>query len=107
MQKMIDNRKKIDDLQNMLTNFIQKEKNGKNNINDIDNMNNYVNSFNNNLTATNFSINQFSTQQGFYHTASSGFRQQKPERDIEVEKSNKKVTIPEWYKVLKKKNKKY
>ena len=29
MQKMLDNRKKIDDLQMMLTNFIQKEKLGK------------------------------------------------------------------------------
>ena len=102
MQKMIDNRKKIDDLQSMLTNFIQKEKTGKNNFNDIDNMNNYVNSFNKNLTGTNFSLNHYSTQQGFYNTASSGFRQQKPERDIEANNTNKKINSPNWYKKIKK-----
>ena len=105
MQKMIDNRKKIDDLQSMLTNFIKKEKSGKNNFNDIDNMNNYVNSFNKNLTGTNFSLNHYSTQQGFYNTASSGFRQQKPERDIEANSTNKKMNSPNWYNKLKKNNK--
>ena len=84
MQKMLDNRKKIDDLQMMLTNFIKKEESGKNNYNEIENMNNYVYNFNNNLNGTNFSLNHYSTQQGFYNSSSSGFRQQKPERDIEV-----------------------
>ena len=39
MQKMMDNRKKIDELQIMLSNFIKKEKSGKNNYNDVDYMN--------------------------------------------------------------------
>ena len=107
MQKVMDNRKKIDDLQSMLTNFIQKEKAGKNNYNDINNMNNYVNSFNNNLSGTGLSLNNFSTQQKFYNTASSGFRQQKPERDIEAMSSNKKVSPPRYYKNLKKNEKKH
>jgi len=107
MQKVMDNRKKIDDLQSMLTNFIQKEKTGKNNYNDINNMNNYVNSFNNNLSGTGLSLNNFSTQQKFYNTASSGFRQQKPERDIEAMSSNKKVSPPRYYKNLKKNEKKH
>ena len=103
MQKMLDNRKKIDDLQMMLTNFIKKEESGKNNYNEIENMNNYVYNFNNNLNGTNFSLNHYSTQQGFYNSSSSGFRQQKPERDIEVKNANKKVSPPKWYKKLKKK----
>ena len=107
MQKVMNNRKKIDDLQSMLTNFIQKEKAGKNNYNDINNMNNYVNSFNNNLSGTGLSLNNFSTQQKFYNTASSGFRQQKPERDIEAMSSNKKVSPPRYYKNLKKNEKKH
>ena len=107
MQKVMDNRKKIDDLQSMLTNFIQKEKTGKNNYNDINNMNNYVNSFNNNLSGTGLSFNNYSTQQKFYNTASSGFRQQKPERDIEAMSSNKKVSPPRYYKNLKKNEKKH
>ena len=124
MQKMIDNRKKIDDLQSMLTNFIQKEKKGNNNFNDIDNMfiqkekkgnnnfndidnmNNYVNNFNKNLTGTNFSLNHYSTQQGFYNTASSGFRQPKPERDIEISNTNKKEQPRNWFKKLQKNNNK-
>ena len=107
MQKVMDNRKKIDDLQSMLTNFIQKEKTGKNNYNDINNMNNYVNSFNNTLSGTNLSLNNFNTQQKFYNTASSGFRQQKPERDIEAMSNNKKVSPPRYYKNLKKNEKKH
>ena len=107
MQKVMDNRKKIDDLQSMLTNFIQKEKIGKNNYNDINNMNNYINSFNNNLSGTGLSLNNFSTQQKFYNTASSGFRQQKPERDIEAMSNNKKVSPPRYYKSLKKNEKKH
>ena len=107
MQKMMDNRKKIDDLQIMLTNFIKKEKSGKNNYNDIDNMNNYVNSFNNNLSGTNFSLNHYSTQQGFYNSGSSGFKQQKPERDIEANNKNKKVSPPRWFKNLEKNKKKH
>ena len=106
MQKMIDNRKKIDDLQSMLTNFIQKEKKGNNNFNDIDDMNNYVNNFNKNLTGTNFSLNHYSTQQGFYNTASSGFRQPKPERDIEISNTNKKEQPRNWFKKLQKNNNK-
>ena len=106
MQKMFNDRKKIDDLQNMLNDFIQKEKKGKNNFNDIDNMNNYLNNFNNNLNGTNLSLNHYSTQQGFYHTASSGFRQQKPERDIEVERNNKKIATPNWFIKLNNKKKK-
>ena len=106
MQKMIDNRKKIDDLQSMLTNFIQKEKKGNNNFNDIDNMNNYVNNFNKNLTGTNFSLNHYSTQQGFYNTASSGFRQPKPERDIEISNTNKKEQPRNWFKKLQENNNK-
>ena len=106
MQKMLDNRKKIDDLQMMLTNFIQKEKIGKNSYNDLESMNNYVNSFNNNLSGTNFSLNNYSPQKGFYNTASSGFRQQKPERDVEANNINKKVSPPNWYKNLKKNEKK-
>ena len=98
MQKMMDNRKKIDDLQLMLTNFIKNEKSGKNNYNDVDYMNNYVNNFNNNLNGTNFSLNHYSTQQGFYNSSSSGFRQQKPERDVEAKNINQKVSPPDWYK---------
>ena len=107
MQKMMDNRKKIDDLQIMVTNFIKKEKSGKNNYNDIDNMNNYVNSFNNELSGTNFSLNHYSTQQGFYNSGSSGFKQQKPERDIEANNKNKKVSPPRWFKNLEKNKKKH
>ena len=107
MQKMMDNRKKIDDLQLMLTNFIKNEKNGKNNYNDVDYMNNYVNNFNNNLNGTNFSLNHYSTQQGFYNSSSSGFRQQKPERDVEAKNINQKVSPPDWYKRLKKNEKKH
>ena len=106
MQKIMDNRKKIDDLQYMLTNFIKKEKAGKNNNNDIDNMNNYVNDFNNKLSGSNFSLNNYSTQQRFYNTASSGFRQQKPERDVEAENIKRKVSPPDWYKKIKKNQKK-
>ena len=102
MQKMLDNRKKIDDLQNMLTNFIKKEKSGKNNYNDVENINNYVYNFNNNLNGTNLSLNHYSTQQGFYNSSSSGFKQQKPERDIEAQ-NLRKVSPPNWYKKLKKK----
>ena len=90
----------------MLTNFIKKEKAGKNNNNDIDNMNNYVNDFNNKLSGSNFSLNNYSTQQRFYNTASSGFRQQKPERDVEAENIKRKVSPPDWYKKIKKKKKK-
>ena len=107
MQKILGNRKQIDDLQIMLTNFIQKEKSGKNKYNDLDNMNNYVNSFNNNLNLTNISsLNHYATQQGFYNSASKEFRQQKPERDIDINKRNQKVSPPKWSKKLKKNQKK-
>ena len=107
MQKMMDNRKKIDELQIMLSNFIKKEKSGKNNYNDVDYMNSYVNNFNNNLNGTNFSLNHYSTQQGFYNSSNSGFIQQKPERDVEAKNIKLKVSPPDWYMKLKKNEKKH
>ena len=107
IQKMMDNRKKIDELQIMLSNFIKKEKSGKNNYNDVDYMNSYVNNFNNNLNGTNFSLNHYSTQQGFYNSSNSGFIQQKPERDVEAKNIKLKVSPPDWYMKLKKNEKKH
>jgi len=115
MQTLVNNRKKIDDLQMILKNYRRDEKKGLNNINDIENLNSYLSNFNSNF---NNSLNKYSTQQDFYksnpnkfnmsNTQADGFREMKPERDVNVIANNSGAIIqaPEWYKTLKKKNKK-
>ena len=105
MKTLVNNRKKIDDLNYVLTNYINNEKNGKNNFNNINDITEYANNFNDNIN------NQFNppfTQQQFSYTASSGFGRQKPERDVDANNyndySNIKINTPEWLKKLKKKN---
>ena len=88
MKTLVNNRKKIDDLNYVLSNYIKNEKNGNNNIN-----NPFDPSF---------------TQQQFSYTSSYEFRRPKPERDIDANNyndySNKKINTPEWFKTIKKKN---
>lgn len=106
IQTLVNNRKKIDDLQMILNNYIKDEKKGLNNYNDIENLNTHLSNFNSNF---NNSLNKYSTQQDFYksnnklyfsNTQSNGFQQMKPERDIN---SGMVTQTPDWYKKLKKK----
>jgi hypothetical protein len=110
MKTLVNNRKKIDDLNSVLTNYINNEKKGYNNYNDVKNMSNYVNNFNSNM---NNSLYPYSTQKNFYNTnnnnenfsltASNGFGRVKPERDLKYnEDSNEIVNTPDWYHQLKK-----
>ena len=110
MKTLVNNRKKIDDLNSVLTNYINNEKKGYNNYNDVKNMSDYVNNFNSNI---NNSLYPYSTQKNFYNTnnnneafsltASNGFGRVKPERDLKYnEDSNEIVNTPDWYHKLKK-----
>jgi CII-binding regulator of phage lambda lysogenization HflD len=100
MKTLVNNRKKIEELNNILSNYINNEKNNNYNIKDITE---YTNNFNNNL---NNQFNPSFTQNNFSMTASSGFGRPKPERDINYnEIPNEVINTPEWYKKLKKKNK--
>ena len=98
MKTLVNNRKKIDELNNILSNYIKNEKNNNYNIKDITE---YTNNFNNNL---NNQFNPSFTQNNFSMTASSGFDRPKPERDINYNGiPNEVINTPEWYKTLKKK----
>ena len=114
MKTLVNNRKKIDDLNSILTNYINNEKKGYNNYNDVKNMSEYVNNFNSNINGN--SLNPYNTQQNFYNTnmnsynnnfsstSSNGFGRAIPERDIKYnEDLTRKVDTPEWYKKVKKK----
>ena len=101
IQTLVNNRKKIDDLQMILNSYIRDEKKGLNNYNDIENLNTHLSNFNN-------SLNKYSTQQDFYktnlnnfsNTQSNGFNQMKPERDVNT---GSVTQTPDWYKILKSK----
>lgn len=99
------NRKKIDDLYSIINNYLQNEKKGNISLNDMKNVNEYLNNFNSDI---NYSLNPIYTQKNFYNsnlgnsnnknfsmTESNGFKNI-PERDN---------SVPEWYKTLKNKNK--
>ena len=117
MQTLVNNRKKIDDLQTILKNYIKNENNGINNNNDIENLNSYLNDFNSNMN--NSLNNPYSTQQNFYnsnfkntnganysYTVSNGFKPVKAERDFKYkEEPQMIVNPPDWYKKLKNKGK--
>ena len=121
MKTLVNNRKKIDDLNSILTNYINNEKKGFNNYNDVKNLSEYVNNFNSNINGNN--LNLFNTQQNFYSnmlntynnnnlslSSSKGFGTVKPERDVNfsgVSTKNVTVPVPDWYKKIKEnKNKK-
>jgi chromosome segregation ATPase len=105
IQTLVNNRKKIDDLQMILNSYLRDEKKGLNNYNDIENLNTHLSNFNSNF---NNSLNKYSTQQDFYktnlnnfsNTQSNGFNQMKPERDVN---SGSVTQTPDWYKILKSK----
>ena len=99
MKTLINNRKKIDELNNILSNYIQNEKNNNYNIKDITE---YTSHFNYNL---NNQFNPSSTHKNFSLTFSSGFGLPKPERDINYNKNYNEVINTELLKKLKKKNK--
>ena len=114
MKTLVNNRKKIDDLNSILTNYINNERNGYNNYNDVKSLSEYVNNFNSNINGK--SLNPYNTQQNFYNTnmntynnnfsstSSNGFGRAKPERDINYnEDLTRKVETPEWYKKVKRK----
>jgi chromosome segregation ATPase len=121
MKTLVNNRKKIDDLNSILTNYINNENKGFNNYNDVKNLSEYVNNFNSNINGNN--LNPFNTQQNFYSnmlntynnnnlslSSSKGFGTVKPERDVNFSGDSTKnitVPVPDWYKKIKKnKNKK-
>ena len=105
IQTLVNNRKKIDDLQMILKSYIRDEKKGLNKYNDIENLNTHLSNFNSNF---NNSLNKYSTQQDFYktnlnnfsNTQSNGFKQMKPERDVNY---GSVTHTPDWYKKLKSK----
>ena len=114
MKTLVNNRKKIDDLNSILTNYINNEKKGFNDYNDVRNLSEYVNNFNSNINGN--SLNPFNTQQNFYSnmintynnnnnlslTSSNGFGRVKPERDIKLsEDSTKIIPEPDWFKKIK------
>ena len=114
MKNLVNNRKKIDDLNSILTNYINNEKKGFNDYNDVRNLSEYVNNFNSNINGN--SLNPFNTQQNFYSnmintynnnnnlslTSSNGFGRVKPERDIKLsEDSTKIIPEPDWFKKIK------
>jgi chromosome segregation ATPase len=121
MKTLVNNRQKIDDLNSILTNYINNENKGFNNYNDVKNLSEYVNNFNSNINGNN--LNPFNTQQNFYSnmlntynnnnlslSSSKGFGTVKPERDVNFSGDSTKnitVPVPDWYKKIKKnKNKK-
>ena len=107
IQTLVNNRKKIDDLQMILNSYIRDEKKGLNNYNDIENLNTHLSNFNSNF---NNSLNKYSTQQDFYKSNNNKFnfsntqysydKPMIPERDIN---SGMVTQTPDWYKKLKKK----
>lgn len=117
MQTLVNNRKKIDDLQTILTNYIKNENKGVNNYNDVENLNSYLNDFNSNMN--NSLNNPYSTQQNFYnsnfkntnganysYTVSNGFKPVKAEKDFKYkEETQMIVNTPDWFKKLKNKGK--
>ena len=106
MKTLVNNRQKIDDLNSILTNYINNENKGFNNYNDVKNLSEYVNNFNSNINGNN--LNPFNTQQNFYSnmlntynnnnlslSSSKGFRTVKPERDVNFSgDSTKNITVP-------------
>ena len=120
MKTLVNNRQKIDDLNSILTNYINNENKGFNNYNDVKNLSEYVNNFNSNINGNN--LNPFNTQQNFYSnmlntynnnnlslSSSKGFRTVKPERDVNFSGDSTKnitVPVPDWYKKIKKKKNK-
>ena len=107
IQTLVNNRKKIDDLQMILNSYIRDEKKGLNNYNDIENLNTHLSNFNSNF---NNSLNKYSTQQDFYKSNNNKFNFSNtqynydklmiPERDVN---SGMVTQTPDWYKKLKKK----
>ena len=107
IQTLVNNRKKIDDLQMILNSYIRDEKKGLNNYNDIENLNTHLSNFNSNF---NNSLNKYSTQQDFYKSNNNKFnfsntqysydKPMIPERDVN---SGMVTQTPDWYKKLKKK----
>lgn len=103
IQTLVNNRKKIDDLQMILNSYIRDEKKGLNNYNDIENLNTHLSNFNN-------SLNKYSTQQDFYKSNNNKFnfsntqysydKPMIPERDVN---SGMVTQTPDWYIKLKKK----
>jgi chromosome segregation ATPase len=120
MNTLVNNRKKIDDLNSILTNYINNENKGFNNYNDVKNLSEYVNNFNSNINGNN--LNPFNTQQNFYSnmlntynnnnlslSSSKGFGTVKPERDVNFSgDSTKNITVPmpDWFKKIKEKKNK-
>ena len=107
IQTLVNNRKKIDDLQMILNSYIRDEKKGLNNYNDIENLNTHLSNFNSNF---NNSLNKYSTQQDFYKSNNNKFnfsntqysydKPMIPERDVN---SGMVTKTPDWYIKLKKK----
>ena len=107
IQTLVNNRKKIDDLQMILNSYIRDEKKGLNNYNDIENLNTHLSNFNSNF---NNSLNKYSTQQDFYKSNNNKFnfsntqysydKPMIPERDVN---SGMVTQTPDWYIKLKKK----
>ena len=107
IQTLVNNRKKIDDLQMILNSYIRDEKKGLNNYNDIENLNTHLSNFNSNF---NNSLNKYSTQQDFYKSNNNKFNFSNtqynydklmiPERDVN---SGMVTQTPDWYIKLKKK----
>ena len=107
IQTLVNNRKKIDDLQMILNSYLRDEKKGLNNYNDIENLNTHLSNFNSNF---NNSLNKYSTQQDFYKSNNNKFnfsntqysydKPMIPERDVN---SGMVTQTPDWYKKLKKK----
>jgi chromosome segregation ATPase len=107
IQTLVNNRKKIDDLQMILNSYIRDEKKGLNNYNDIENLNTHLSNFNSNF---NNSLNKYSTQQDFYKSNNNKFnfsntqynydKPMIPERDVN---SGMVTQTPDWFKKLKKK----
>lgn len=107
IQTLVNNRKKIDDLQMILNSYIRDEKKGLNNYNDIENLNTHLSNFNSNF---NNSLNKYSTQQDFYKSNNNKFnfsntqysydKPMIPERDVN---SGMVTQTPDWFIKLKKK----
>ena len=107
IQTLVNNRKKIDDLQMILNSYIRDEKKGLNNYNDIENLNTHLSNFNSNF---NNSLNKYSTQQDFYKSNNNKFnfsntqysydKPMIPERDVN---SGMVTQTPDWKKKKKKK----
>jgi chromosome segregation ATPase len=107
IQTLVNNRKKIDDLQMILNSYIRDEKKGLNNYNDIENLNTHLSNFNSNF---NNSLNKYSTQQDFYKSNNNKFnfsntqynydKPMIPERDVN---SGMVTQTPDWLKKIKKK----